>query len=51
MKRGGRIEGQTGAWVRPDRELVFHFEGRELRALEGDTIASALAILRSPSSG
>ncbi|MGA0264550.1 MAG: 2Fe-2S iron-sulfur cluster-binding protein [Lysobacterales bacterium] len=43
MKRGGRIEGQTGAWVRPDRELVFHFEGRELRALEGDTIASALA--------
>ena len=43
MRRGGRIEGQPGAWVQPDKELVFHFEGRELRALEGDTIASALA--------
>ncbi|NIM69103.1 MAG: FAD-dependent oxidoreductase [Xanthomonadales bacterium] len=37
------MSGQAGAWVRPERGLTFRFEGRDIPALEGDTIASALA--------
>src|SRR5258706_9693278 len=36
----GRVA--TGLWTRPDEPLDFRFDGRALRGLRGDTLASAL---------
>ena len=39
---GPRLPEPWGARLRRDRPLAFRFEGRAIRAMEGDTLASAL---------
>jgi sarcosine oxidase, subunit alpha len=41
-QRVTRLERQPGERIDRERELTFEFDGKPVRALEGDTIASAL---------